>query len=381
MDRLPREGSTDTVELEVSRRGLLDALESPAAFTLVSDQLGKLLHLEGELAPDASATLEVPAEELRGRDATVSMQLGYAQRSLRMLWTAGEPEVSLSVQLGSVEELRERAKKLLRAFAQRFLSMGMVLLLPAERKALASTYKQPQDDGMMDEVLSRPVTSFVTFLKSTEALWRRRQGTAMPSAVEYLDERILGGSIELQAMGSGQRLVYLPRGGPALPMHASSSMVRSLAGLDLYLRHGARKGDTLLIDEPEMNAHPEAQMGLVELLAYLVNSGIRVVLTTHSPYIVDHINNLICARKLTEADQNEVAKKLALGTSECFLRAEDVAAYLFEASSEEAPVQVKPIYQKDDPGEPIDWETFSRTSHHLSNLYAAEILPRLYREE
>ena len=385
IDRSPREGADASVEIEVSRRELLDGIEQPTEFLFDSEHLSNLLGVKhGEISPDARAMLRVPADELRKRDATLSMQLSYAERSVRLLWTAGEPELSLSVQLSStvsVEALRERAEKLLRAFAQRFLSMGMVLVLPAERKALASTYKQPQDNGAFDEVLSRPVVAFVNFLKSTEAQWEASKGTAMPSALEYLDKRILRGSVEFHGAGDKNRLMFVPRNGPPLPMHASSSMVRSLAGLDLYLRHGARKGDTLIIDEPEMNAHPEAQLGLVELLAYLVNEGIRVVLTTHSPYIVDHINNLIWARKLSEADQDEVAKKLALGTRECLLRGEDVAAYLFEAEGEEGPVRVEPIFQQDDPEHLIDWDTFSRTSHYLSNLYAAEILPRLYRGE
>jgi hypothetical protein len=243
--RLPPESVANTVEIEVSRGELLGAIEEPTEFAFVSERLRDLLGVkEGEISSGARAMLYVPVDELRQRDAAVSLELGYAQRSLRMRWTAGEPEVSLSVQLRSdehAEAMRERAGKLLRAFAQRFLSMGMVLVLPSERKALASTYKQIPDNGTFEEVLSRPVAAFVNFLATTEAMWRTRKETEMSSALGHLNAQILGGSVQFQGDSAETRLVFMPRNGPALPMHATSSMVRSLAGLGLYLRYGARK--------------------------------------------------------------------------------------------------------------------------------------------
>lgn len=385
VDRMPT-GEADTTEIDISRRGLIESIDLPVEFTLFPEQLRTLLGLEGELADGCRATLQVPAEEFREQDAEVSIQLEHAQRSLRIHWTTEEPEIKLSVQLksgASLEELRERARKLIRAFAQRFLSMGLVLPLPAERKVLASLYKHLPDRGSLGGVLSEPAADFMSFLITADALWRTREpSTAMLPVLDLLDARILGGSVGFQEMEGGQRLMFVPRGGPALPMHATSSMVRSLAGLELYLRHAAREGDTLIIDEPEMNAHPEAQIKLIELLALLVNKGIRVILTTHSSYIVDHLNNLICAGRLASgADQDEAAKAFKLGSKECFLSSDKVAAYQFENESADAPVRVNAIHADDDPDELIDWETFSRSTRYLGNLYGSELLPRIYREE
>jgi hypothetical protein len=129
-----------------------------------------------------------------------------------------------------------------------------------------------------------------------------------------------------------------------------------------------------------MNAHPEAQVALTELIAYLVNKGIRILVTTHSPYIVDHINNLIWARKLSAADQDDAAKKFRLGTKECFLRGTDVGAYLFDAENDEAHVSVESVFRQGDPDAFVEWDTFSRTSVYVSNLFSGEILPRLKPE-
>ena len=78
-----------------------------------------------------------------------------------------------------------------------------------------------------------------------------------------------------------------------LTMEESSSAVRSLLIIGIYLRHIARPGDLLMIDEPELNLHPRKQRRVARLLAQLVNVGIRVFATTHSDYIVKELNTLI----------------------------------------------------------------------------------------
>ena len=87
---------------------------------------------------------------------------------------------------------------------------------------------------------------------------------------------------------------YIPKGaGIALKMAESSSAVRSLLDIGFYLRHVARKGNLLMVDEPELNLHPENQCRIARLLVRLVNLGIKVFITTHSDYIVKELNTLI----------------------------------------------------------------------------------------
>ena len=78
-----------------------------------------------------------------------------------------------------------------------------------------------------------------------------------------------------------------------LTMDESSSAVRSLLDIGFYLRHVAKPGDLLMVDEPELNLHPENQRRMARLFARLVNLGIRVFVTTHSDYIVKELNTLI----------------------------------------------------------------------------------------
>ena len=76
-------------------------------------------------------------------------------------------------------------------------------------------------------------------------------------------------------------------------MDESSSGVRSMLDIGFYLRHVAQKGDLLMVDEPELNLHPENQRRIARLFARLVNIGIKVFITTHSDYIIKELNTLI----------------------------------------------------------------------------------------
>lgn len=78
-----------------------------------------------------------------------------------------------------------------------------------------------------------------------------------------------------------------------LPIHLTASVVKSLSNLVIYFRHLATKGDFILIDEPELNLHPDNQVIIAKIIAKIVNKGFKVLISTHSDYIIRELNNLI----------------------------------------------------------------------------------------
>lgn len=90
-------------------------------------------------------------------------------------------------------------------------------------------------------------------------------------------------------------LYYEPKKGKRikLSMNQTSSAVVSLLDIGFYLKHEAQIGDLLMVDEPELNLHPENQRRVARLFARLVNIGIKVFITTHSDYIIKELNTLI----------------------------------------------------------------------------------------
>lgn len=94
-------------------------------------------------------------------------------------------------------------------------------------------------------------------------------------------------------------LYFVPKAAPRLrlTMDESSSAVRSLLDIGFYLRHVAQPNDLLMVDEPELNLHPENQRRIARLFARLVNLGVRVFITTHSDYIIKELNTLIMLKQ------------------------------------------------------------------------------------
>ncbi len=94
-----------------------------------------------------------------------------------------------------------------------------------------------------------------------------------------------------------------------LPMSVSSSSVRTLSELFFYLKFKAKVGQTLMIDEPELNLHPSAQRKMARLFARLVNCGINVFITTHSDYLIRELNALMSMSNIPEHRRSSFLKE------------------------------------------------------------------------
>ncbi len=137
-----------------------------------------------------------------------------------------------------------------------------------------------------------PVERNVEFIRQLETISKENSFIAdkYPDVLDNFAD-ILGGEY---LVTRNDELYFKPKGKQVkLTMDESSSAVRSLLDIGFYLRHLAKTGDLLIVDEPELNLHPENQRRIARLFARLVNLGVKVFITTHSDYIVKELNTLI----------------------------------------------------------------------------------------
>lgn len=78
-----------------------------------------------------------------------------------------------------------------------------------------------------------------------------------------------------------------------IPLYLASSSARGLMSLYFFLKHVAHEGMIMIIDEPESHLNPSNQIEFARIIAQCVNSGLKVLITTHSDYFVKEFNNLI----------------------------------------------------------------------------------------
>lgn len=162
-----------------------------------------------------------------------------------------------------------------------------------------------------------------------EQIVNYRESTTSPSSIrriaEQLEAELLEGRIEVERPTSEAypEFLYHPdQAKETLRMSHASAMVSELAPLVFLLRGIIGQGDLLIIEEPESHLHPGAQTKIAQTLARLVRAGVRVVITTHSNYLLQQIGNLIREGEL---------QKLGESTNESadYLKKEEVGAWQF----------------------------------------------------
>ena len=270
------------------------------------------------------------------------------------------------------------------------------LPFPAERNAFINTYKilasrrykllkEAKRRGFKREILSnnrqlellqeqgdisypQPVEDFLDFLTDLEL-----ENKSDPDPKNKNEFQQLADQIEEHIQNKnktkfkntkfgGKEIKVSVKRGLEIDLYNASSSIKQLAPLLLYLRYRAKVGDFLVIDEPEMNLHPESQVKLLEALSILVNLGVRVLLTTHSPYIMAHLNNIVNGNHDNQEILENQAQSLYLQDSQAFLKIEQVSAYEIKENK---------LLSLHDPDYGIRWDTLSDVSVDVQQKFFA----------
>lgn len=141
-----------------------------------------------------------------------------------------------------------------------------------------------------------------------------------------IENDLLHGKVQISSDGE---LQFKPDKAPkrVLPIHMTASIIKSLSSLVIYLKHIAQKNDLIIIDEPEINLHPDNQIILTKLFARLINKGFRLLISTHSDYVVRELNNLIMLS--STKPEIEVLKNEFGYVADEYILKDDIAVHYF----------------------------------------------------
>lgn len=195
-------------------------------------------------------------------------------------------------------------------------------------------------------VLSGVLADFLDQLTSKLNFSRRRDEISPVINVDHLlEDKVLQGEVKANFSEIGYpSFTYRPSGwSKDVPLMNASSMVSELAPIVLYLRHVVGRDDVLIIEEPESHLHPAMQVEVTRLLAAMVHAGIRVIVTTHSEWILETLANLVQSSHLPKKEREN------LPGGEWSLRPDQVGAWMFEPKKSPKGSIVKEI--------PLDPET------------------------
>lgn len=210
----------------------------------------------------------------------------------------------------------------------------LVFLLPpvyyqiAERLVFNEFYKSFEKDKMPHPYSPLP---YVTLRYIDYLRYARIHESGFPHIVDYLEKRMLQGSVYQNDKGEYQYRMKDSSGqAMELPIQGTSSMVKSLASIASLIKEDLAPGSVLIIDEPEINLHPDNQYHLARVIAMLANAGVKVVVSTHSLTFIQELNNLMMLAQLEESTEKTNIMDQCRYLPEMELAPNRVRAYLFD---------------------------------------------------
>lgn len=176
---------------------------------------------------------------------------------------------------------------------------------------------------------AQPIHDNINVVREYENLCKRKSFIREESDCKPIKDALqdlMGGSYK----AVDKQVMYMPkkergRDKVAVPVYVASSSIKSLFLIDLYINSLAEKNGMLIIDEPELNLHPDNQRKMAGLLARLVNSGVKVLVTTHSDYLIRELNNRVMLN--LDVENKEQIMKSAKMTDLDLLKPEQIKAY------------------------------------------------------
>jgi len=209
------------------------------------------------------------------------------------------------------------------------------------KNRLVETLQKLKDKGsrdpffLMDQVSSRyaqPIKDNIDYTRDLEFI--QKQHTSLPNNKLFNDiKKMLNGSFSYK--NGDIRFVSKARknGKFDIPLHLASSSAMGLSDFYFFLKHIAHNNQILIIDEPESHLDTANQIEMARLLVRCVNSGLKVIITTHSDYIIKEFNNLIMLSQDFAGKEAFLKKYSNSYGEEDYLKPENVAAYISEKAS------------------------------------------------
>ena len=174
-----------------------------------------------------------------------------------------------------------------------------------------------------------------------------------------MESEMFGGNIVLDTPTKNEYPEITYRyNGSVLPLHRCSSTISEIAPLSLHLKHAVDENSFLIIEEPEAHLHPANQIVLAKYIVKLIRSGVNILITTHSIFLLDKLGKYMMAGNLRPEQR---LTDLEYG-QDGFLTQDEVSVHLFERRPDGGH-QTRQVERDDEYG--ISQEEFVKVSEVL----------------
>lgn len=240
------------------------------------------------------------------QDPEINITTDLIQLNIQRIYTSGEvggiieefaPSFNIDI------KAKEKSIKSLVAESVSTFNFDNFFFLPASKSGIyqilsnmgnifakLSQYRsQLKDSSLQLPSMSEPVSDYILNISDIQV---SKQGN-FKDLVNFLEENIIEGKVTFDEFQ--KKLKYKStKTGLDLELHEASSMIAEVSPLVAYLKYILPKSNAILfIEEPEAHLHPKIQVEMMKVFVQLVKAGVKVVMTTHSDFMMNELSNLL----------------------------------------------------------------------------------------
>jgi predicted ATPase len=128
---------------------------------------------------------------------------------------------------------------------------------------------------------------------------------------DFIEKFIINGSVNIYK--DNNNIEFQLSNGKKIDLNYLSSTVSELIPLVVFLKRGLiRKNGLIVIEEPEAHLSFKNQKLIAELIALFLQNKIKVLITTHSDFLIYEINNLIMKETINNLKNNNTSSSIGI---------------------------------------------------------------------
>lgn len=277
-------------------------------------KMGNLTLLAGKNSAGKSTVIQaILAMEQTGKNPFSGQYIKLGKISELKNQLTGNKEIKITICCKTEKEQRTATKILKDDYTDaevigQFIDSMRIHYLIADRKGVDDTYEKLDDN--QDEIGVDCKYAFSYLAKherdsfvDSEMVYDWDSKLIFGGQVEYWLERLVGYRVKAEEIPHTEKILVTYEKGRIKNLRPKNVGTGVTYITELIIAAlSCKRGDVLIMENPEIHLHPSGQAEFIEFVAFLVGKGIQVIIETHSDHIYNGIRKSVYLDYIEQTD-------------------------------------------------------------------------------